>query len=120
MNPTPRPQHQIVLSNLFLALRELKSSGRAELLTSPLDVHLSETDIVQPDLIAVASKSAHLIGELKIEGPPELVVEILDPGENTLCQQTLAEGRYSETLLASGEVVSTAFPGFAFDLASVF
>ncbi len=147
VNPAPRPRHQVILSNLFLALRELKTSGRAELLTSPIDVHLSETDVVQPDLIAIAGKSAHLIGELKIEGPPELVVEILspstrrldrgakralyesagvlecwiiDPEEKTLCQHTLAAGRYSESLRASGEVRSTAFPGFSFDLVSVF
>ncbi|MHC4921450.1 MAG: Uma2 family endonuclease [Planctomycetota bacterium] len=147
VNPAPRPRHQVILGNLFLALQELKSSGRAELLMSPIDLHLTEIDVVQPDLIAIARKSAKLIGELKIEGPPELVVEILspstrrldrgakralyesagvaeywtvDPEEKTLCQHTLAEGRYSEKLWASGRVASTAFPGFSFDLVSIF
>jgi hypothetical protein len=64
VNPAPRPRHQVILGNLFLALQELKSSGRAELLMSPIDLHLTETDVVQPDLIAIARKSAKLIGEL--------------------------------------------------------
>ena len=45
---------------------------------------------------------------------------IVDPEEQTLCQHALAEDRYSEKLWASGEVMSTAFPGSSFDLVSIF
>jgi len=138
-------QVNIQIMRAFVKLRELMLTHRD--LARKLAVHLSEIDVAQPDLIAIASKSAHLIGELKIEGPPELLVEILspstrrldrgakrvlyesagvleywiiDPEENSLCQHTLAEGRYSESLHAAGEVRSTAFPGFSFDLESIF
>ena len=147
VNPAPRPRHQIILRKLNDALGTLQESGRAEVLFSPIDVHLTETDIVQPDLIAIAHKSRNLIGELKIEGPPELVVEVLSPStqrldrgakralyesagvqeywivdaeEKTLAQHNLAGGRYTETIHSSGEVVSTAFPEMSVDLAAIF
>ena len=66
VNPVPRPGHQIIVGNLLFALRTILESGCGEVLPSPIDVHLTEFDIVQPDVIAIASGSAHLIGEIKI------------------------------------------------------
>jgi Uma2 family endonuclease len=84
VSPAPRPRHQAILRNLMRVLDELQVSGRAEVLCSPIDVQLTETDIVQPDVIAIARKNSHLIGEVKIEGSPDLVVEILSPSTGRL------------------------------------
>ncbi len=84
VNPAPRPRHQIVLGNLYRAFLGLEDAGLGKVLFSPIDVQMSEADIVQPDLIAIAGASTHLIGELKIEGPPELVVEVLSPSTRRL------------------------------------
>ncbi len=146
VNPAPRTRHQHILFKLCGALQALDSSGRAEVFPSP-DVRLTKFDIVQPDLIAIARTSAHRIGKLKIEGPPELAVEILspstqrldrgakralyeatgvleywiiDPEQRTLCQHTLADGHYTEVLHTSGNVVSTSFPELTVSLAEIF
>jgi Uma2 family endonuclease len=44
---------------------------------APTDVVLSDLDVVQPDLLFVASTRSHVITEKHIQDPPDLVVEIL-------------------------------------------
>jgi len=73
---SPRPVHQRVLLRLAAALREhflRRSSG--ELFVAPIDLILTDHDILQPDLLVVDDRA--LITDRGIEGPPLLVVEIL-------------------------------------------
>jgi Uma2 family endonuclease len=44
---------------------------------APIDVHLSETTVLQPDLVFVDRDRIDLIGEQAIEGAPDLLVEVL-------------------------------------------
>ena len=46
---------------------------------SSTDVVLSDTDVVQPDLLFISKERRHIIGEANIQGAPDLVVEILSP-----------------------------------------
>ena len=46
---------------------------------SSTDVVLSDTDVVQPDLLFISKERQHIIGEANIQGAPDLVVEILSP-----------------------------------------
>ena len=88
-----------------------------------------------------------MIGELKIEGPPELIVEITSPSthrldrgakrglyeiagvqeywiidaeDQTLDQLSVIDGRFTERRHRSGTVASTAFPGFETELSTIF
>jgi Uma2 family endonuclease len=47
--------------------------------SAPVDVQLSDFDIVQPDLVIVLNKSIKKITPTKIKIAPDLVVEILSP-----------------------------------------
>ncbi len=80
MTPAPREVHQRVLMNfsylLFQAVTQAKS-GRVY--AAPFDVVLSETDVVQPDLLFISNERAHVITEDNVQGAPDLVVEILSP-----------------------------------------
>ncbi len=80
MTPAPTPYHQRVAQMLNRELLKLQEEKIGEVLFSPIDVYLSETETYQPDLIFIASERLNIIGESKIEGAPDLVVEILSPG----------------------------------------
>src|SRR5438093_9943978 len=52
VTPAPSPQHQRVIGVLYRVLDEhVRTKGLGEVLLSPLDVILTETAIVQPDLV---------------------------------------------------------------------
>src|SRR5918998_6320598 len=46
----------------------------------PCDVILSETDVVQPDLFVVLNGGMARITDKNVQGPPDLVIEIVSPG----------------------------------------
>lgn len=71
----PRVSHQMVCGELYASLHSHFRGRRCKVFLSPIDVRLSEYDVVQPDLIVVCDRSQIL--ETHIEGPPTLVVEIL-------------------------------------------
>ena len=50
-----------------------------ETASAPMDVVLSDTDVVQPDLLFVSHERTHIIAHNAIHGAPDLVVEILSP-----------------------------------------
>jgi len=80
MAPAPSPYHQRISRNIeFLLWSFVSKNGLGEILDSPCDVVLSPQDIVQPDLLFISRDRSHIIGERYIEGPPDLIVEILSP-----------------------------------------
>jgi Uma2 family endonuclease len=79
MSPAPRTSHQIVvvlLTELFSVIAR-KAAGVA--LCAPADVVLSADTILQPDLLYIASSRRHIVGD-RINGPPDLVIEVLSSG----------------------------------------
>ena len=76
----PRTAHQrtsrdiLIPINTFVAENDL-----GEVFIAPCDVVLSDTDVVQPDLLFVSKERSHIITEDNIRGAPDLVIEILSP-----------------------------------------
>lgn len=80
MTPAPTTRHQKVLAALqFLLDSHVRSQKLGTLLAAPTDVVLSETSVVQPDLLFVSAPREHIITEPYVDGPPDLVIEILSP-----------------------------------------
>ena len=81
MAPAPSIGHQRVDMKLGSLLHAFVNERRlGEVLSAPCDVVLSNTDVVQPDLLFVSRERAHiLIGGDNVQGAPDLVVEILSP-----------------------------------------
>jgi len=77
MSPSPSLRHQWVSMRVSRLLDRFFESRKCELLAAPLDVRLSEGDIVQPDLLVVCDKDK--MKPTHIEGAPTLVIEILSP-----------------------------------------
>ena len=55
-----------------------------QLRISPYDVHLSNKNIFQPDLIFIKTENLYLIEEIGFVGAPNFVIEILSPGTSQL------------------------------------
>ena len=77
---SPTPYHQKVSWRLMKVIDdflEKQSEHIGQAFAAPLDVYFEETEVFQPDLIFIRQEREHIIGEQKIEGAPDLVMEIL-------------------------------------------
>lgn len=89
MTPAPQTRHQIVLRNIGRILSiYVEDNDLGQLLYAPIDVLLSETTVVQPDIIFIRKKREQIIKRNYIEGPPDLIIEILSPGNENLDRVT--------------------------------
>ena len=78
VTPAPNTRHQRISKRLLTALENfLQQHSLGEVLSAPCDVVLSDVDIVEPDLLFVSAAQHAIITTLNIQGPPDLVVEIL-------------------------------------------
>lgn len=115
------------------------------MINAPVDLQLSEHDIVQPDLVIVTTERRQIITPTKIKGVPDLIVEILSssnsqydlvtkrrlyqqtgipeywivmPDEHQVWQLILENGQYRESLEATSITMKVA-PQAAVDLTRV-
>jgi Uma2 family endonuclease len=81
VSPPPKMPHQWVSAKLFAALSDLLvQPGYGVLFYAPLGVEFPETEEgVQPDIVFVTRERLHILREDGIQGPPDLVIEILSP-----------------------------------------
>ncbi len=79
--PAPNLEHQRIDARLGVLLYTfVEQRGLGEVFFASCDVVLSNTDVVQPDLLFVSNERAHLLlGGDNVLGAPDLVVEILSP-----------------------------------------
>ncbi|MDF0667341.1 MAG: Uma2 family endonuclease [Nitrospira sp.] len=94
ISPSPSIKHQRISLRLSHALhRFLQEHRLGEIFVAPCDVVLSDFDVVQPDLIFVATAQAAIVTEANIRGIPTLVVEILSEGNRKL-DETIKRQQY--------------------------
>ncbi|HZG75478.1 MAG TPA: Uma2 family endonuclease [Paenibacillus sp.] len=79
LSPGPSPMHQSIVGELAYRLKQT-CSAEYLIFCAPLDVILSATDVRQPDLVIVHRSRASVVTRRGIEGPPDLVAEVLSPG----------------------------------------
>jgi Uma2 family endonuclease len=146
VNPAPNPGHQYVSRHLQLQLMtEIELKGLGVVVNAPVDLQLSQHDIVQPDLVYVSRARKAILTPAKVDGVPDLVIEILSPSNTkydtetkrrlyeqfgipeywivnpdnrTLLQLVLEGGVYRE-LLCQAEVVMAVKPNVKVDLRRV-
>ena len=150
MSPVPNPLHQHIIGHFSMQLLQfVKAACLGQVFIAPLDVALDERSIFQPDILFISKEKAFLIGERMIEGPPDLVVEVLspssayhdlrtkfrayqqagvqeywiaDPERRSVEVFANREGKFQLHQEAEGEgtVQSVLLPEFSVDLASIF
>jgi len=90
--------HQIVTLRLAAALLahvEIRKLGH--LLFAPCNVIFSRDTMVQPDIFFVRKERSGLIGEMSVQGAPDMVIEVLSPQshERELRFKTSVYSRFS-------------------------
>lgn len=81
VTPSPAIRHQSIVGALYLLIGnylEQNPIGRAFL--SPLDVVLSDIDVVEPDLLYVSNARADALAGIHVRGAPDLVIEVASKG----------------------------------------
>lgn len=94
VSPSAKDIHgEIVLNLILLVGNHVKAHELGQMRTAPNDVHLSATEIVQPDIHFVSKEnSVCKKGEDGYwHGAPDLVIEILSPGTMKLDRVTKFE-----------------------------
>jgi Uma2 family endonuclease len=87
VSPAPVPEHQEILGRLFLLFAAFVRRHRlGKVYIAPIDVGLFDHDNVQPDLIFIAADRLGIVGPTRVEGAPDLVLEVLSPGTRHLDQ----------------------------------
>lgn len=149
VSPSPFAKHQQVSWKIEHLLGEwVEEHDLGEVYNAPLDVILSQYDTVQPDILFIAKERTNIIRKF-IEGPPDLVIEILspynkvtdqkikkslyekfgvpeywivDPDKQTITRFNLKSKKYQTAkTYRHGEVMqSKILPGFKFSLAAIF
>lgn len=80
VTPSPSARHQEIVTHLVSVLHSfVRTHGLGRVIVSPFDVLLAEGDYVEPDILFVRRDRASLVTERGVEGPPDLVVEVLSP-----------------------------------------
>ncbi|HVT17464.1 MAG TPA: Uma2 family endonuclease [Thermoanaerobaculia bacterium] len=80
VSASPTLRHQAVLRNLFVALHGfVKRRGLGQVFFAPVDVFLSDNDVVVPDLIFVRRKRLAILEDRFVRGAPDLAVEVISP-----------------------------------------
>lgn len=78
VTPAPTPRHQkVILRTVRLLDSFVEERGLGEVYVSPVDVVLSRTDVLQPDVLYISRERLSIITEKNLSGPPDLVVEVL-------------------------------------------
>ena len=81
IRPTPTPYHQRISRRIeFLLIQYVEGNNLGEVFDSPIDVYFEQTETYQPDVIFISKERLDIIKETRLEGAPDLVIEILSPG----------------------------------------
>lgn len=154
MSPAPASKHQRLLGRINYPLYRFLEKKKCEVFQAPFDVRLKRNSddkknitVVQPDICVICDPEK--IDERGCNGAPDLVVEILSPGNSkkemklkfelyeeagvleywivdpekeSILQYVLINGQYTNhrPLVSDDFLVSQAIEGFSLDLSKVF
>ncbi|SRR6185312_10236306 len=85
MSPAPIIIHQQILNEINIEISNfLRKNPIGKLFISPIDVHFSDENILQPDLLFIENKNLNIVHKKRLYGTPNLIIEILSPSTSQL------------------------------------
>ncbi|HYF51967.1 MAG TPA: Uma2 family endonuclease [Planctomycetota bacterium] len=85
LSPSPNFHHQELIGTLYFELRAFNTQHKLGVVAlAPLDVVLSDVDVLQPDILFVANARKKIIRKEGVFGAPDLCIEILSPSNRKL------------------------------------
>jgi Uma2 family endonuclease len=84
VSPSPSPDHGYVDTKLRSILDGYVTAQELGEIYGDIDTPFSSEDVRRPDLMFFSNARLHLIAEGRIEGPPDLCIEILSPSNARL------------------------------------
>lgn len=80
VTPSPTARHQRIVAKLISVLNVfVEARDLGQVFAGPLDVLFAEGDYLEPDVVFVRSDHLHLVTDRGVEGPPDLIVEVVSP-----------------------------------------
>lgn len=79
VSPSPNRKHQNVIRRLSAFFIAVESQGYGRWYPAPFDVVLDDYNVVEPDLLFVRTEHRERVTEAHVQGPPDLIVEVLSP-----------------------------------------
>jgi len=80
MSNTPTTKHQLISGKFFgLLFIYLQSHPIGILMSAPLEVFFSKTNLAQPDVVFISNERQNLVKPEHVKGAPDLVIEVLSP-----------------------------------------
>lgn len=87
VSPAPIVRHQRITGHLYVCLYEFATDRGGEVILSPTDCQLDDRTVVQPDLGYISAERLAILTEKRVEGAPDLVIEVLSPGTRRFDRQ---------------------------------
>ena len=81
--PAPNTWHATVIVNLILLLGPMIRASGGRIFTASVDVFFRGADPVIPDIIVMVSGSRAVVQKRGIDGPPDVVIEVLSPSNRS-------------------------------------
>lgn len=147
VTPAANTRHQDLVGWVFRRIADhVEHHGGGRVFVAPYDVVLSDTNVVEPDVLFVADADTQRITKANLQGPPTLAVEVLsdprhdrvrkrqlyarygveeywivDPDGERVEVYRLEDGQYpTPTLLEAGTTLTTdLLPRLALDVAAL-
>jgi Uma2 family endonuclease len=89
VTPAPNLRHQAISRNLTILIGGfLRDQPVGRFFAAPCDVYLSRFDVLEPDLLFVSDAGKAVLTDKNVQGPPDLVIEILSPGTRKRDERT--------------------------------
>lgn len=73
------PKHQRIVREILVMLTVLARKIGGEAYASPIELYLDEHNVYEPDVLYMSPDSKCKVKAKRLEGAPELVVEVLSP-----------------------------------------